>query len=127
MAKVSPLSVLGLMARIIIRCAIFCACLFILYMAATGAWKTGYGIFDFSPMAKSPGEDIIVTVTENMSSRRVGKLLEEKGLIKDANIYWVQSIVYEYDPLPGTYLLNTSEKLDEMMEIMMTPSAESAK
>lgn len=120
--KSNAWSIAGLIARIIIRVAILLGAVVILVAAAKGGWKTGYGIFNMKPMAKHPGEDIVVTVSEDMSSRKVGRLLEEKGLIKDANIYWVQSFIYEYDPLPGTYLLNTSESLDEMMAIMMTPA-----
>ena len=124
MAENKGMAAACLAARTIIRVAALVGAVMILVIAAKRAYKFGYGIFDFTPVANAPGEDIVVTIQEDMSARKVGKLLEEKGLIRDDMIYWVQSFVYEYDPAPGTYLLNTSETLDEMMEIMSVTESE---
>ena len=50
----------------------------------------------------------------------IGQILEDKGLIRDAKLFYIQNLLSHYkDKLqPGTYVLNTSMTMEEMMEIM---------
>ena len=71
-------------------------------------------------MESAPGTDKTVTVTADMSAKDVGRQLEEKGLIRDANLFVVQLGLSSYSGAikAGTYTLNTSMTAEEMMQIM---------
>lgn len=84
------------------------------------AYDFGYRIFTESPVDEKPGVNVEVTIEESMSSKQIAKLLEEKGLIRDADLFAVQYKLSAYagEIIPGTYTLNTSQTAKEMMIIM---------
>ena len=86
------------------------------------AFDFGYRVFTESPMEQAPGTDMIVTVESNMDAKEIGKLLKEKKLIRDENLFFFQLNLSAYanDIIPGTYTLNTSLTAKEMMIIMST-------
>ena len=59
----------------------------------------------------------------------IGKNLQEKGLIRDANLFFVQELLSENHGKinPGIYDLNTSMKSDEMLAIMAAEPEEEKK
>ena len=63
---------------------------------AIGAYEFGYRVFAEPAMSEEPGITISVSITEDMDTMAVGKLLESKGLIRDARLFYVQEIVSEY-------------------------------
>lgn len=86
------------------------------------AFDFGYRVFTESPMEQEPGTDMIVTVESGMDAKEIGKLLKEKKLIRDENLFFFQLNLSAYanDIIPGTYTLNTSLTAKEMMIIMST-------
>ena len=52
--------------------------------------------------------------------KELNKMLEEKGLIRDADPFYVRLMLTDYKKLiqPGTYTLNTSMQSEEMMAVM---------
>lgn len=95
------------------------------YKGALVAYDYGYRVFQEKPMEESPGTDIVVEITVGKSAMQIGEVLEDKGLIRDARLFFVQNLLSHYkDKLkPGKYTLNTSMSMEEMMEIM-SPSGE---
>lgn len=91
----------------------------IIYLSKT-AYSFGYAIFNQKPVAEKPGQAVTVIIPEGSSARDIGNTLEKKGLIEDAAIFAAQErlSVYHGKLLAGTYLLNTSQTADEMMEIL---------
>lgn len=87
---------------------------------ASKGYDFGYRVFTESAMDEAPGKDVMVLVREDMSERDIAKLLEEKGLIRDSGLFYLQLKLSAYsgDLLPGVYTLNTSMKPKEMMVIM---------
>jgi UPF0755 protein len=55
-----------------------------------------------------------------MSEREIGKMLENRGLIDDGNLFFVQLKLSAYsgDLKSGMYTLNTSMTAKEMMAVM---------
>lgn len=47
----------------------------------------GYRVFTEPAISKQPGTDILVDVTDKMSEKEIGQLLEDKGLVKDGNLF----------------------------------------
>ena len=102
--------------------------LFILYATisvAMVAYDFGYRVFTESAMEAEPGTDVTVTVASGMSGKKIGRMLEENGLVRDANLFYLQLKLSIYDGklLAGEYTLNTSMTAKEMMAAMATAQA----
>lgn len=88
----------------------------------TFCYEFGYRVFTEKPMEEDPGTEKTVEITSDMSEGEIGKLLEEKGLVQDAKLFYAQLKLSAYTGKlrPGTYTLNTSMTAKEMMVIMAT-------
>ena len=87
----------------------------------------GYRVFTESAIDQEPGKDVLVQVREDTSARELGKTLEEKGLVRDGNLFFLQLKLSAYSKriLPGVYTLNTSMTAKDMMVVMSTEESES--
>ena len=112
----------------ILKIAVAVVVIFYVYKGALLAHDYGYRVFAEPAVAEEgKGKDVTVEVTAGANAREVGELLLSKGLIRDANLFYIQNLLSEYkDKLqPGVYTLNTAMTVKEMMEIMGTvPEAE---
>lgn len=102
------------------RLAVTVCVLYFIYKAAIGAYNFGYRVFADIPAALSPGQDIEVTITESMDSKKIAEDFEEAGLVLDWKLFWTQIQFSEYkDSIkPGVYVLNNSMRAEEMLEII---------
>lgn len=91
-----------------------------IYKAGKTAYDFGYRIFTEEAMTTQPGRDVAITIVQGDSVLDVGEMLEEKGLIRDAKLFFVQKkcSVYDGDIKPGFYTLNTSMTADDMFAII---------
>ena len=105
---------------VLIKVASVCLAAFILYKVATVCYDYGFRIFAEKPVDREPGIDVNVAIVEGKSVKEIGKLLEEKGLIRSGDLFVWQEKFSEYsgDLKPGVYTLNTSQTPYEMMAIM---------
>lgn len=96
------------------------------YDTAVKAYDYGYRVFAEEPMTLGEGRIISIYVKEEDSVKDIGNTLEEKGLIRDANLFIVQELVSEYHGKiqPGIYDLNTSMSTEEMLGIMAADAEE---
>ena len=92
------------------------------FKASTFCYDFGYRIFTEKPMESGPGRDIVVQIDADDSAFDIGKMLEQKGLVRDSSLYVAQYYLSAYvnDLLPGTYTLNTSMTTKEMLIVMST-------
>ena len=111
--------------RILYTCII--ALLFVLIIfgvvrLSVAAYSMGYRILTEEPMDKKPGRDVIVEVEKGVSPLKLGKNLEEKGLIRNAYLFVIQMKLSAYanKVQPGVYTLSTSQTAREMLQIMST-------
>lgn len=104
----------------IIKILLSVAVVLFLYMGAIRAYDFGYRIFAEEPVSEAPGRDITVTITEGMSGKEIAELLEEKGVIRDDLIFYIQNQFSHYKGSfqAGTYELNTSMDNDEIMAVL---------
>ena len=104
----------------------------IVYVAAklgTIAFDFGYRVFTEPAVAEAPGDDVLVQVKEGMEAGELAEVLEEKGLVRDSNLFLLQYRLSAYWKRiePGIYTLNTSMTAKEMMVYMVeTKEAEKA-
>jgi cell division protein YceG involved in septum cleavage len=118
--------------RILYTCII--ALLFVLIIfgvvrLSVAAYSMGYRILTEEPMDKEPGRDVIVEVEKGVSPLKLGKNLEEKGLIRNAYLFVIQMKLSAYanKVQPGVYTLSTSQTAREMLQIMSTVSEKDKK
>ncbi len=98
------------------------------YKYATDAYNFGYRIFTEAPVAEEGNAKVIsIAITEEAGTMDIGEVLEEKGLINDAKVFYVQELISEYhgELKPGIYELSSDMTVKEMMEIMSAEDEES--
>ena len=94
-----------------------------IYTKALESYAFGYRVFTEEPVSPAPGREVTVALTEGKSEKAIAEMLEEKGLVRDANLALIQIYCSEYRETlePGVYTLNTAMTLEEMM-YEMSPS-----
>lgn len=102
---------------------------YILIVAATFelaklGYETGEKVFSDKGYKEAPGKNISVTVTSDMSTMDVAKILEDKGIIEDKYIFFIQSFLYEGDFKEGKYKLNTSTSPEDIINILSSENIE---
>ena len=93
---------------------------------AKTTYDFGFRVFTEEPMTGDPGVNYTVTLTEETKPKQVAEALEEFGLIRDKDLFYVQYLLSEQKDklVPGSYELNTSMTADEMLIIMAADNAE---
>ncbi len=93
---------------------------------ATAAYDYGFRIFTEKPVSLGEGRIISVNVEEPVSAMEVGKMLEERGLIRDAKLFVMQELLSENHGKmqPGIYDLSTAMTAEEMMDVMAADAPE---
>lgn len=115
------------LTKVGVRLVIFALVILVFVLAGTTAYRFGYSIFTTGAMAEEPGTDVIVTIQEDMTASEIAELLENKGLIEDSLIFVIQNKIYtnsSYYIQPGTYTLNTSMTVEELIDAMADEPAE---
>ncbi len=110
------LNIIGFSLRIIVLMLI----VMFVYKTSLKAYEFGFRVFSEQPVTTGDGRDIEVTIPMGASVSDIGDILEEKGLIRESKLFFLQEKLSAYRGKlqPGFYCLNTSMKATEMMEIM---------
>lgn len=101
----------------------------VIYNGGMKAYQFGFSVFAEQPIASEPGRDINVTIDSKLSDYELGELLEEKGLVRDAKVFYVQMKLMSVNGKvkSGRYTLNTSMTVEEMILSITADSQESEK
>lgn len=115
-----PKKLLIQIGTMLLKIAALILAAFVLYKVAGLMYNYGFRIFAEEAVDRKPGIDVNVAIVEGKSVKEIGKLLEEKGLIKSGSLFVWQVKFSEYadDLKPGQYTLNTSMTPYEMMAVM---------
>ena len=121
--------VVGSIVETIIKVAALLFLISFVYDAAIKAYDFGFRVFAEEAMTTGDGRTISISVEQDDTVMDIGKNLQEKGLIRDANLFFVQELLSENHGKinPGIYDLNTSMKSDEMLAIMAAEPEEEKK
>jgi UPF0755 protein len=109
---------LGAISSTIIKIALSVVVIIIVFRLAIYAYDFGFQIFADLPVSSGDGRTVSVVVSDNMSERELAKLLEQKGLINDANVFYVQIKLSDEEVVSGVYELNTAMTAAEMISAM---------
>lgn len=119
-------SIVGSTVELIIKVVALIFIASYIIKAATAAYDYGYRIFTEAPVSLGEGRVISVSVEEPVSVKDVGQMLEERGLIRDANLFVIQELLSEDHGKiqPGIYDLSTSMTAQEMVAVMAEDAPE---
>ena len=78
----------------------------------------GFRLYTETAVDEEPGRDVMVQIKEDMSLNDIAKMMEEKGLVRDSNLFFVQFRLSNYHKQikPGVYMLNTSMEPKALMK-----------
>lgn len=101
-----------------VKMVILVLIVYALFVFGRHAYDFGFQVFAGESISDPPGKEVAVTITEDMSVMEIAELLKNKGLIKDAKVFWVQEKLSKYSGKlkKGNYILTTAQDADEMME-----------
>lgn len=119
-------SIIGSTVELIIKVAFLVFAVSYVMKAATAAYDYGFRVFTEEPVSQGEGRTISISLDDPVSARDVGELLEERGLIRDANLFVIQELLSEnHGKLQaGIYDLNTAMTAEEMMAVMAADATE---
>lgn len=88
--------------------------------AATAAYSFGYRIFSEKPVTSAPGMTYTVELSEETTPKQVAQALEDYGLIRDKDLFYVQYLLSPYrgELTAGSYELSTAMTAEEMLEVL---------
>lgn len=113
-------SIVAAVAGAIFRVVAAVAIVYLIYRGTGICYDYGYRIFTEPAMTVGEGRIVEVSITEDMSALEIGKLLESRGLVRDAKLFVLQYYLSEYikDVKPGTFELSTAMTVEDMMAVM---------
>lgn len=106
--------------ELIFKVVIFVFIVMFIFRTSVTAYNYGFRVFAEEPMSLGEGRTISVYVENVDSVKEIGKMLQERGLIRDANLFVIQEFLSEnHGKLqPGIYDLNTTMTSQEMIAVM---------
>ena len=117
---------IGAVLETIIKVAVLAFVVSFVLRASKEAYDFGFRVFADQPMSIIGGRTITVGIAGDADIKDIAEMLEEKGLIEDANLFVVQELLSAYhgEIIPGIYDLSSNMTAMEMLEIMSTPAEE---
>ena len=111
---------LGAIGAMLVKIVLSAAAIIIVFQLAVAAYDFGFNLFADIPMDEGEGRTVSVVISENQDTMDIAKMLEEKGLIRDAKMFFVQEKLSDYkdQTVSGTYELNTAMSIEEMLAVL---------
>lgn len=111
---------------VLIKCLGAVAVIFILAVGGRMAYQFGYHVFAQQPLSDPPGKEAALTVQEVDTIKEIAEILEADGIIPDALVFCVQERLSKYqgELQPGTYVLNSAQTPEEILQILTGVSGE---
>ena len=83
-------------------------------------YRYTHAVFSDAALEEEPGKMVRVKIPEDVSGKQLAKVLEENGLIEDANVFLIQMKMADFGETvkAGTYELSTSMPPSEMFKIL---------
>ena len=104
----------------LVRLLLILLCLYYIYQGALKAYDFGYRIFTEEPVSSGVGVDVEVSIPEGSGAMDIGEILEDRGLIRDHRLFFLQESLSKYHGKvkPGKYTLSTAMTAEEMLAVM---------
>ena len=115
-AKIA-LKILSISVTIVLIIAV----IFGLFKFGQACYDFGYRVYTEPAMTEGEGQDMLVQITSATTLKGLAESLQEKGLIRDWKLFFVQSKLAGFNVEPGIYTVNTSMTAFELMKEMVPP------
>ena len=114
--KKAALTVLSITLHIVVMAVILIG----LFRLGTAAYYYGHSVFHAEPMDAAPGREVSVSIEKGDSVGEIGQILQDKGLIEDWKLFYIQARLSKYyDTMTaGKYTLTTAMTPKEMMAVL---------
>lgn len=111
---------LGAIGAMLAKIVLSAAVIIIIFKLAIGAYDFGFNLFADIPVDEGDGRTVNVVISESQDVMDVGKMLEEKGLIRDAKMFYIQEKLSDYKDqmVAGSYELNTAMSIEDMLAVI---------
>lgn len=116
---------LGAIGAMLFKIVLSAAVIIVVFKLAVSAYDFGFQLFADIPIdEEGNGRTVNVIISENQDSMEVGQMLEEKGLIRDAKMFYIQEMLSDYKDMitAGSYELNTAMSIEEMLTAICSNS-----
>lgn len=112
-------------AQVIIKVIALVFIVMYIFRMSAAAYDYGYRVFAEPPVSTGEGRTISIYI-EKTAAKDVGEMLQEKGLIRDANLFRIQEMLSEHrgNIQPGIYDLNTSMTAQEILTVIAPETEE---
>lgn len=118
---------LGAVSATIIKIVVAAVIIVAVFRLAVYAYDFGFQVFADAPLSEGEGRTVSVVISEGLENRELAKMLEQKGLVKDANVFYIYDLLSDYrkkELKPGTYELNTAMNAEEILKILCADEEE---
>ena len=115
-------------SKIVIKVVKICATILVCVILFAGAvtigrksYELGYRIYTEPAMESgTEGRQVSVEISAGMSNREIAALIEDNGLCRSQNLFYIQLQLSEYKNSikPGYYVLSTTMKPNEILDIL---------
>ena len=112
--------IIGSLAEAIIKIVVLVLIVSFVFRTAAAAYDYGFRVFAEEPMEAGEGRTISVSISGGDSAKEVGEMLQERGLIRDANLFRIQELLSEHHGKiqPGIYDLSTSMTAQDILAVI---------
>ncbi len=109
-----------ILASGIFRAALYVCVAVLVFWIGKTSYQFGYDVFNQQAVSPGAGQEVTVVIPEGSSTYDVAKILESKGLIQDALVFYAQEKLstYKGKMQSGTYLLSTAYTPTRIMGIL---------
>ncbi len=121
--------VIGSIVEMVIKIVVFIFIAMFVVRTATAAYDYGFRVFAEKPIDVGEGRTISVSIGSTDSAKEVGEMLQQRGLIRDANLFRIQELLSENHGMiqPGIYDLSTAMTAQEMLAVIAAKPEEESK
>ena len=121
--------IIGSIVEMVIKIVVFIFIAMFVVRTATAAYDYGFRVFAEKPIDVGEGRTISVSIGSTDSAKEVGEMLQQRGLIRDANLFRIQELLSENHGMiqPGIYDLSTAMTAQEMLAVIAAEPEEESK
>ena len=113
--------IIGGTVELIIKIASFVFIVMFVFRSASTAYDYGFRVFAEEPVSEGEGRTISIYVEENVSVKEIGQMLQEKGLIRDANLFVIQELLSEnHDKILKALIARDKELMEQAITDSLT-------
>lgn len=105
----------------IVKLLIYIFIIVVILLLGKTAYSLGYDVFYQKGMdTEMNAREVPLTITEDMSVYEIGKLLKKNKLIEKPFVFVIQEKLSDYKGKmkPGTYVLNSAQTVDDILEVL---------